>query len=185
MRSSNRGVWCKSTAFRSLQTAISARSSKRTGGPIPRVAPDQCRVPERYRTRAPFRTPERETARAVPLAGCEPVEETGQGFDPFRPCGVVQPTRLFLKQEIAGPRACGAARDATFRRVVRGEQQTHLTQTRAVPRLRDASPLSPTSFTESKPQQTGTRLLIRFGEGATPSGSTQPNGEWKMEKAER
>jgi len=32
-----------------------------------------------------FRTPERETDRAVPSAGCEPVEETGQGFACFRP----------------------------------------------------------------------------------------------------
>lgn len=56
------------------------------------------------------------------------MEETGQGFDPFGPCGVVQPTRLLLKQEIAG---ANPARDATFRRVVHGEQQTHLTQTQA------------------------------------------------------
>src|SRR6185503_9868168 len=35
-----------------------------------------------------------------------------------------------------------------------------------------ASPLSPTNFTESKPQQTGTGLLIRNGEVATTSGST-------------
>jgi len=73
-----------------------ARSSKRAGGFIPRIALDECRDPERYRTRAPalssrlrpagqFRTPERETARAVPPAGCEPVEETGQGFDPLSP----------------------------------------------------------------------------------------------------
>jgi hypothetical protein len=38
--------------------------------------------------------------------------------------------------------------------------------------LGGASPLSPTNFTESKPQQTGTGLLIRFGEVATTSGST-------------
>jgi len=44
------GVWCKSTAFRHFR----ARSSKRAGGFIPRIALDQCRVPERYRTRAPF-----------------------------------------------------------------------------------------------------------------------------------
>jgi len=31
-----------------------ARSSKRAGGFIPRIALDQCLVPERYRTRAPF-----------------------------------------------------------------------------------------------------------------------------------
>ena len=38
--------------------------------------------------------------------------------------------------------------------------------------LGGASPLSPTNFTESKPQQTGTGLLIRYGEVATTSGST-------------
>jgi hypothetical protein len=31
-----------------------ARSSKRAGGLIPRIALDQCRVPERYRTRVPL-----------------------------------------------------------------------------------------------------------------------------------
>ena len=44
------GKWCKSTAFRHS----CARSSKRAGGLIPRIALDQCRVPERYRTRVPF-----------------------------------------------------------------------------------------------------------------------------------
>ena len=39
-------------------------------------------------------------------------------------------------------------------------------------RLGGASPLSPTNFKESKPQQTGTGLLIRYGEVATTSGST-------------
>ena len=34
-----------------------ARSSKRAGGFIPRIALDQCRVPERYRTRVPFSSP--------------------------------------------------------------------------------------------------------------------------------
>ena len=38
--------------------------------------------------------------------------------------------------------------------------------------LGGASPLSPTNFVELKPQQTGTGLLIRFGEVATTSGST-------------
>ncbi len=76
------GVWRKSTAFRQplppvrrwrrLPAAASAkvgfavglaplrlpghfraRSSKRAGGLIPRIALDECRVPERYRTRAP------------------------------------------------------------------------------------------------------------------------------------
>ncbi len=45
-----KGVWCESTAFRHS----CARSSKRAGGLIPRIALDQCRVPERYRTRVPF-----------------------------------------------------------------------------------------------------------------------------------
>ena len=48
-----KGVWCESTAFRHS----CARSSKRAGGLIPRIALDQCRVPERYRTRVPFCTP--------------------------------------------------------------------------------------------------------------------------------
>ena len=56
-----RGVWCECTAFRHS----CARSSKRAGGLIPRIALDQCRVPERYRTRVPFRTPEREVAQAA------------------------------------------------------------------------------------------------------------------------
>src|SRR5213079_3346816 len=44
------GKWCKSTAFRHS----CARSSKKAGGLIPRIALDQCRVPERYRMRVPF-----------------------------------------------------------------------------------------------------------------------------------
>ena len=44
------GKWCKSTAFRHS----CARSSKRAGGLIPRIALDQCRVPERYWTRVPI-----------------------------------------------------------------------------------------------------------------------------------
>jgi len=44
------GKSCKSTAFHHS----CARSSKRAGGLIPRIALDQCRVPERYRTRVPF-----------------------------------------------------------------------------------------------------------------------------------
>ena len=38
--------------------------------------------------------------------------------------------------------------------------------------LGGASPLSPTILMELKPQQTGTRLLIGYGEVATTSGST-------------
>ncbi len=169
-----------------------ARSSKRAGGLIPRIALDQCRVPERYRTRAPFRTPEREVDRAaqpfhffieiLESAGCESVEETGQGFFlsteywstgalecckvlrvihitpllhyssttvSYRGCGltaecghakaettvqfrspapVVQTTCLPLMQDITGAKP---VRDANFRRVVRGEQQTHLIQNQA------------------------------------------------------
>ncbi len=48
-----RGVWCESTPFRHS----CARSSKRAGGLIPRIALDQCRVPERYRTRVPVLSP--------------------------------------------------------------------------------------------------------------------------------
>jgi hypothetical protein len=39
-------------------------------------------------------------------------------------------------------------------------------------RLGKPTPLSPTIFMELKPQQTGTRLLIGYGEVATTSGST-------------
>jgi hypothetical protein len=55
------GVWRKSTAFRQpLQAASTARVAQRgvstrpPGGLIPRIELDQCRVPERYRTRVPF-----------------------------------------------------------------------------------------------------------------------------------
>ena len=41
---------------------------------------------------------------------------------------VVQPTRLPLTQEITGAKP---VRDANFRRVVRGEQKTHLIQNQA------------------------------------------------------
>jgi hypothetical protein len=44
------GKWCKSTAFRHS----CARSSKRAVRFIPRIALDQCRDPERYRTRVPL-----------------------------------------------------------------------------------------------------------------------------------
>ena len=59
------GVWRKSTAFRQF----CARSSKRAGGFIPRIALDQCRDPERYRTCAPFRTPERKAAPVASARG--------------------------------------------------------------------------------------------------------------------
>ena len=73
------GVWRKSTAFRHFR----AFSSKRTVQLITGVALDECRVPERYRKRAPF-----------------------------RPCGVAQPTRLPLMQEITGAKP---VRDAISR----------------------------------------------------------------------
>jgi hypothetical protein len=44
---------------------FSARSSKRTVRLISGVALDECLDPERYRTRVPFRTPEREVDRAA------------------------------------------------------------------------------------------------------------------------
>ena len=44
---------------------LGARSSKRAGGFITRIALDECLDPERYRTRVPFRIPEREVARAA------------------------------------------------------------------------------------------------------------------------
>src|SRR4051812_28004816 len=59
------GMWRKSTAFRHSY----ARSSKRAVRLISGIALDECRVPERYRTRVPFATPERKAARAVPFAG--------------------------------------------------------------------------------------------------------------------
>ncbi len=59
------GMWRKSTAFRHFR----ARSSRRTVRLISGIALDECRVPERYRTRVPFQTPEREVDRAVPPRG--------------------------------------------------------------------------------------------------------------------
>jgi hypothetical protein len=47
------GKWRNSTTFRHLHSKR-ARSSKRAGGLINRIALDECRVPERYRTRVPF-----------------------------------------------------------------------------------------------------------------------------------
>ena len=69
------GKWCKPTAFRHC-----ARSSKRAGGLIPRIALDQCRVPERYRTRAPVSVLVAQIIeRARPnrqVAGVNPAEDT-------------------------------------------------------------------------------------------------------------
>src|SRR5206468_5996002 len=44
---------CKGSVVRVHGIPPCARSSKRAGGLIPRIALDQCRVPERYRTRVP------------------------------------------------------------------------------------------------------------------------------------
>ena len=57
-----------------------ARSSKRAGRPIPCIALDQCRVPERYRTRVPIFVPvAQSTERARPkrqVAGENPAGDT-------------------------------------------------------------------------------------------------------------
>src|SRR5206468_6042007 len=45
---------CKGSVVRVHGIPPCARSSKRAGGLIPRIALDQCRVPERYRTRVPL-----------------------------------------------------------------------------------------------------------------------------------
>ncbi len=59
-------VWRKSTAF-----LHHARSSKRAGDFINRIALDQCRDPERYRTRAPI----------LPVATiCWPISKIGANF---------------------------------------------------------------------------------------------------------
>ena len=138
-----------------------ARSSKRAGGFIPRIALDQCRDPERYRTRAPFsisdlrytiyacrakpcavrfNEPSRQSPIVIrkfqagvvqqqnvavprPRRRCDSVHPLHFGgvahqqsarltcerqrgrhspLPPFRPCGVVQPTRLPLMQENTG-----------------------------------------------------------------------------------
>ena len=115
----------------------------------------------------------------------------------FCPCGVVQSTCLPLMQEITGAKpvrdansialkALSAMRSLgkrissvqfrvgapVFGRVVKREQQTPQIENLRVPPWRDVSPLSPTNFKESKPQQTGTGLLIRNGEVTTTSGSS-------------
>ena len=83
-----------------------ARSSKRAVRPISGIALDECRDPERYRTCVPLPTPEREAARAVPSAGCEPVEETGQGFPLSVP--IAQSTeRACPKRQVAGESPAG------------------------------------------------------------------------------
>jgi len=75
------GKWCKSTAFRPFAGSHQrARSSKRAVRLISGVALDQCRVPERYRTRAPFNIPEREVDQATSFVPRnKSVEETDRG----------------------------------------------------------------------------------------------------------
>ena len=86
-----RGVWCESTAFRHS----CARSSKRAGGLIPRIALDQCRVPERYRTRVPI---------FVPIAQCiEPARPKRQVVGE-RPAGNTSFAGVVQQQNAAVPR---------------------------------------------------------------------------------
>src|SRR6266702_6207785 len=86
-----KGVWCETTAFRHS----CARSSKRAGGLIPRIALDQCRVPERYRTRVPiFVLIAQSTERARPKRQVAGVSLAGV----IGGVGVVQ------QQNVAGPR---------------------------------------------------------------------------------
>lgn len=85
-----------------------ARSSKRAGGFIPRIALDECRDPERYRTRASI-------SRVWFNSRMRLCQGRDDGATPFTrstcPCGVVQPTRLPLMQEITGAKP---VRDANF-----------------------------------------------------------------------
>jgi hypothetical protein len=100
-------VWCESTAFRVFADGhhadghhaggpSCARSSKRAGGLIPRIALDQCRVPERYRTRVPFRTRPHcsNTERAHPrrqVAGESPAGDTNScGCGSTAECGLAR-----------------------------------------------------------------------------------------------
>lgn len=85
-----------------------ARSLKRAGGFIPRIALDECRDPERYRTRASI-------SRVWFNSRMRLCQGRDDGATPFTrstcPCGVVQPTRLPLMQEITGAKP---VRDANF-----------------------------------------------------------------------
>ena len=83
----------------------------------------------------------------------------------FCPCGVVQPTRLPLMQEITGAKP---VRDAIFhRRVVHGEKQTHLTQNQAA---LDVQVVSRRPF--SKPPKHCQRCACSVGKG------TRCNSGW-------
>ena len=96
------GKWCKSTAFRHS----CARSSKRAGGFIPRIALDQCRDPERYRTCAPFRTSERTAAPATSMRGDLAGERDRPGVLIFVP--IAQNTeRARPKRQVAGESPAG------------------------------------------------------------------------------
>ena len=93
-----------------------ARSSKRTVRIINGVALDECLDPERYRTRAPLSTPEREEARAAQhfpfldrlLEGAERelVEETSQRFDVLVPIAQYR-ERECPKLQVAGESPAG------------------------------------------------------------------------------
>jgi hypothetical protein len=66
-----------------------ARSSKRAGGFIPRIALDQCRDPERYRTRVPFTVIKQEAT--------EPTEQE-EWPSPFPPFASVKSTAVVSRQ---------------------------------------------------------------------------------------
>src|SRR5439155_7963080 len=70
----------------------------------------------------------------------------------------------------AGDHRAKPVRDAQF--PARGSRGIADPADRESASLGGASPLSPTIFSELKPQKTGTGLLIRFGEVATTSDST-------------
>src|SRR6185503_19657688 len=101
-----------------------ARSSKRAGGLIPRIALDQCRVPERYRTRVPIFVPiAQSTERARPkrqVAGERPAGDSISRVwfnSRMRPCqgrddGAIPFTRSIWIGSVAHQQRC--LRTATF-----------------------------------------------------------------------
>ena len=76
-----------------------------------------------------------------------------------------QPAVFFCKEVAAGAAPAGGSN--FFARVV--QQKRHDVESVA---SAGANPAASTTFLELKPQQTGTGLLIRYGEVATTSGST-------------
>jgi len=119
-----------------LNFSESARRSKRTGELIPRIALDECRVPERYRTRAPIVPIAQYTERARPkrqVAGESPAGDTKTKSSNNQ----APSSKQIPSSSSQGPaqshrgKIAENYRDTNFRRVVRGEQQTHLTQNQA------------------------------------------------------